>query len=85
MCHAKCEYLKIPQFSDTSKLCCNLSMQTNRPNLRVFHQEDPNGIANSEEPDQTAPRGAVRSGSTLFAQTYCPITKDHWDSFFRQH
>ena len=32
-----------------------------------------NGTANSEDPedpDQTAPRGAVWSGSALFAQTY---------------
>ena len=27
-------------------------------------------IANSVDPDQTAPLGAVWSGSTLFAQTY---------------
>ena len=38
--------------------------------LRVFSQEDANGIANCEDPDQTAPLGAVRSGSALFAQTY---------------
>ena len=30
---------------------------------------DANGIANSEDPDQTAPLGAVWSGSALFAQT----------------
>ena len=35
----------------------------------VFSQ-DANGIANSEDPDQTAPRGAVCSGFALFAQTY---------------
>ena len=28
-------------------------------NLRVFCQNDANGIANSEDPDQTAPLGAV--------------------------
>ena len=32
---------------------------------KVFHQKDANGIANSEDPDQTAPR----SGTALFAQT----------------
>ena len=36
----------------------------------VLCQKDANGIANSEDPDQTAPLGAVRSGSALFAQTY---------------
>ena len=45
---------------DTKKLCCNLpKIQTKRQNLRVFHQKDANGIANSEDPDQTAPLGAV--------------------------
>ena len=48
-------YRKVPKFSDTRKLCCNLSkIQTKRPNLRVFRQKDANGIANSEDPDQTA-------------------------------
>ena len=38
--------------------CCKLpKIQTKMPNLRVFCQEDANGIANSEDPDQTAPRG----------------------------
>ena len=32
--------------------------------------KDVDGIANSEDPDQTAPLGAVWSGSALFAQTY---------------
>ena len=31
--------------------------------------KDANGMANSVDPDQTAPLGAVWSGSTLFAQT----------------
>ena len=41
-----------------------LEFKTKWPNLRVFCQKDANGIANSEVPDQTAPRG-----SALFAQT----------------
>ena len=53
-------YRKIPKFLDARKLYCNLSkIQTKRPNLRVFRQKDANGIANSEDPDQTAPLGAV--------------------------
>ena len=32
--------------------------------------KDAEGIANSVDPDQTAPLGAVRSGCALFAQTY---------------
>ena len=31
--------------------------------------KDADGIANSEDPDQTAPLGAALSGSVLFAQT----------------
>ena len=53
-------YRKIPKFSDAKKLCCNRpKIQTKRPNLRVVCQNDANGIANSEDPDQTAPLGAV--------------------------
>ena len=48
-----------PKFSDAINLCCNLSFQTKRPNLSVFRKKDANGIANSEDPDQTAPLGAV--------------------------
>ena len=42
-------YCKVPEFSDARKLCCNL------PKI----QKDANGIANSVDPDQTAPLGAV--------------------------
>ena len=50
------KFLNLP----TLKLCCNLpKIQTKRLNLRVFCQKDANGIANSEDPDQTAPLGAV--------------------------
>ena len=56
--------VKFLNFFDTRKLCCNLpKIKTKRPNLgpnlRVFRQKDANGIANSEDPDQTAPLGAV--------------------------
>ena len=34
-------------------------IQTKRPNLSLFCHKDANGIANSEDPDQTAPLGAV--------------------------
>ena len=39
--------------------------------LKVMHPKDAEGIANSADPDQTAPRSsrAVWSGSALFAQT----------------
>ena len=50
------------------KLCSYLpKIQTKKPNLNAFPQKDANGIANSVDPDQTAPLGAVWSRS---AQTY---------------
>ena len=53
-------YCKVPQFSGARKHCCNLpKIQTKKPNLREFHKKGANGIANSEDPDQTAPLGAV--------------------------
>ena len=35
-----------------------------------MHPKDVAGIANSVDPNQTAPLGAVWSGSALFAQAY---------------
>ena len=53
-------YSKVHKFSDARKLPRNLpKIQAKRPNLRVFRQKDANGKANSEDPDQTAPLGAV--------------------------
>ena len=44
-------YRKIPKFSDGKKHCCNLpKILTKRPN----HQKSANGIAHSEDSDQTA-------------------------------
>ena len=55
-----CIYRKVPKFSDVRKLCCNLpKIQEKGPNLRVFRQKDAYEKANSEDPDQTAPLGAV--------------------------
>ena len=66
MCSLLEIYCKVPKFSDTRKLCCNLpKIQTKRQNLLIFWLKDANGIANSEDPDQTAPLAAVCSGSAL--------------------
>ena len=37
---------------------------------RVMSENEADGMANSVDPDQTAPLGAVWSGSALFAQAY---------------
>ena len=64
---------KAPKLSHARELCCKLpKIRTKMPNLKILCQKDANGIANSEDPDQTAPLGAVRSGSAFFANTYPP-------------
>ena len=59
-------YRKTPKNSDTWKYSVIIL-------IWIFHRErhpnDADGMANSVDPDQTAPLGAVWSGSTLFAQT----------------
>ena len=51
---------KVPKFSYARKFCCNPPrVQMKWPNHRVFHQKDANGISKREDPDQTAPLGAV--------------------------
>ena len=51
---------KVPNFLDAKKLGYKLpNFQTKRPNHRIFCPKVANGIANSEDPDQTAPLGAV--------------------------
>ena len=53
-------YRKVPKFWDARNHCCILpKIQRKRPNLRVFCQNGANGIANSEDPDQTVPLGVV--------------------------
>ena len=68
-------WCKVPKFWDTRKCCCN-HPKTGKKRFyhQVIHPIDADSIANSEDPDQTAPQtapqGAVWSGSALFAQTY---------------
>ena len=57
---------KNPKNSDTRKVCCNRSkIWTRWPYIRIMHPKVAEGMANSADPDQTAP---LWSGSTLFAQ-----------------
>ena len=64
-------YRKFPKYSDTRNICCNHSkIWTMWLYHRVMSPNDADGMANSVGPDQTAPLGAVWSGSTLFAQAY---------------
>ena len=63
-------YSKFPKYSDTQRIGCNHPKSWTRWRfLRVIHPKDAEGIENSVDLDQTAPLGAVWSGSALFAQT----------------
>ena len=62
-------YHKSPKISDTRKICCYHPKITRWLYHRVMCPKSADGMANSVDPDQTAPLGAVWSGSTLFAQT----------------
>ena len=58
-------YHKIPKYSDTQKIGCNHSkIWTRWLYHRVMSSNDADEMANSVDPDQTAPLGA------LFAQAY---------------
>ena len=43
-----------------------------------MHPKDAAGIANSVDPDQTAPVEAVWSGSALLPRPVCPKTLEHY-------
>ena len=61
--HNQIDYCIIPKFSDTQNICCNHpKIWTRWLYWKVMHPKDAAGIANSVDPDQTAPLG-------LFAQT----------------
>ena len=65
------KYCKFPKYLDTEKICCNHSkIWTVWLYHTVMSPNDADGMANSIDPDQTAPQGAVWSGSALFAQAY---------------
>ena len=54
------EYRKFPKYSDTQKIGCNHSkILTMWLYHRVMSPNDADGMANSADPDQTAPLGAV--------------------------
>ena len=53
-------YCKVPKFLDTRIFAViYLKFKQRGQTFSVFCQSDTNGIANSEDPDQTAPLGAV--------------------------
>ena len=68
-------YCKVPKFSDTRNLCCNLpKIQTKRPNLKGILSIGANGIAYSDDPDQTDPD----LGLHCLPRPSCPKTYGHY-------
>ena len=64
-------YRNDPKFLGTQNICCNPSkVWTMWLYHRLMSPNVADGMANSVNPDQTAPLGAVWSGSALFAQAY---------------
>ena len=62
-------YCNDPEISDTQKICCNHSkVWTMWLYHRIMSPKDADRMTNSVDLDQTAPLGAVWSGSALFAQ-----------------
>ena len=63
-------YRKTPKNSDTQKFCGNHPKCSTRwPFHKVMGPKAVDGMANSVDPDLTAPLGTVLSGSTLFPKT----------------
>ena len=70
-------YHKLPKYLDTQTICYNhFKIWTMWLYHRVRSPNDADGMANSVDPDQTAPLGEVWSGSTLFAQAY--LSENIW-------
>ena len=65
------------KFLDARKLCCNQpKIDTTGASLRVLHQKDANGKANSEDPDQTAPLVFTPIAKILFCSKFRIILRD---------
>ena len=73
-------YRKNPKILDTPKYCCNYpEVWTMWFYPKVMHPKEEDGMANSVDPDQTAPGGAVWSGSTMFVlDLSIRKTQDHY-------
>ena len=54
----QCNYHKISKNLDTPKICCNYpKIRTKWPFDKVMRPKEADGMANSVDPDQTAPLG----------------------------
>ena len=68
--------VKFLNFWMPEKRCCTVpKIQTKGPNLRVFCQKVANGIANSENPEQTDPRSSL-----IWVCIVCPDLLDNYSN-----
>ena len=76
VCTHICCLPKRPKFSNTQNVRCNQAkIQTKMSFHREICQKSANRMTNSVDPDQTAPKGAVLSGSALFAKACLSVRK----------
>ena len=62
-------YRKTPKSSDPETFTV-IIIKFDQDGFTVKHPKNADGLANSVDPDQTAPLETVWSGSALFAQSY---------------
>ena len=75
-------YRKILKFSDARKLCCNLpKIQEKRPNLRVFHQKDADGIPTVKTQIRLLLEEQSDLGLHCLPRPNCPKTLDHYGKY----
>ena len=68
-------YRKIPKISDTQKFAViTLKVEQDGFTFRVMHPKDTEGIANSVDPDQTAPKEQSDLGLHCLLRPVCPKT-----------
>ena len=74
--HTNLKYRKFPKYSDAQKICCNHSkIWTMWLYHRVMSPNDADGMANSADTDQTAPRhwsDCSSRSSLIWVCTVCP-------------
>ena len=65
-------YVKFLTFRTQEHCSDSLKIQTKRPNLNAICQKHANGIANSEDHDQTAPEKQSNLGLYCLSRHVCP-------------
>ena len=81
----QCLYRKFPKYSDTQNICCNHSkIWTKWLYHRVMSPNDADGMANSVDPDQTAPLEQSDLGLHYLLRPICPKTSENYGNIHYQ-